>query len=242
MENDNNNGMNAIDYPNEPPALQVETAPLPKKKGRPKGSKQKPRKFKPDPSRPVIIEHEGKRVHTVPVPPDDATPQEIVKYLAAQDKVMWLMHASLTKYREMFRILKLQKQITPSAVTAMAAIGHTKRQVARSLRFSESTWNQRPDIVEAYEEGRAALESALLAKEVEMALCGSEKLLVHLGINLLGQSTTPTTAIQINNTGVGTTAMTIKEKMAEARKKAIAEFNDTKNVIDAEIVEPETGE
>lgn len=148
-----------------------------------------------------------------------------------------LLHQSLQKYREMFRVVKLKKEINENVITGMAAIGHNKAQIQRALGFNKDHWNK-PEIQEAFDEGRSALEGALLTKQVSTALDGSEKLLTHLGKHVLGQHDGPTVAVQVNNNGDGNTTVSIRDKMAEARKRTITQLNETTDVIDAEIVEP----
>jgi len=212
------------------------TQKVKRKPGRPKGSTVKKRESK-NIDRPLLVQSDGKRVMVPDALPPQPTQEELVRFVRQQDKVVLLLHSSLAKYREMFRAEKLMKAISTNAVTALAAVGHDKRQIARALGFSESTWRARADLVAAYDDGRSSLEGALLSKQVEMALDGNDKLIVWLGKVMLGQQDTPTTAIQINNTS-GSSAVSIKQKMSEAREKAITQFNDTKDVIDADLVEP----
>jgi hypothetical protein len=210
---------------------QQEQQPAKRKGGRPKGSKTK---AIPKPAR---LELDGKRVIVPHLPERDATTTQIVEYLHQQDKVIGLLHLSLQKYREMFRTVKIRKEISPNVVTSLAAVGHSMAQIQRAMGFGKDIWHQREDIRAAYEEGRSALESALLSKQVEMALDGNEKLIVWLGKVMLGQVDSPTVAVQVNNNGVGASVVSIKEKMAEARKKAVTQFNETVEVINADIVD-----
>lgn len=71
---------------------------------------------------------------------------------------------------------------TPTDIAA--AEGLTRAQVNAFLR-------SRPELKEAYERGRARCKIAIRQKQVQMALAGSERLLIHAGYHFADQEQQP---------------------------------------------------
>lgn len=79
---------------------------------------------------------------------------------------------------------------TAEQVFRMAQVGASDRDIAYilGLPFGELVQNYRNEL----DTGRAHLRARLNAKQTELALQGSERMLVWLGKQLLGQRDTPT--------------------------------------------------
>jgi hypothetical protein len=133
----------------------------------------------------------------------------------------------LTVHLKPFKGGKPRRKFDLALIEEYGRLGFSLRDLAAYLRTSEEVIHQRmkeippddPDLRDelpddygafrtAYETGRAKVSRALRTKQIQMALEGNERMLVHLGQHWLGQM--PTQLLDVNATVASEVVFTIK--------------------------------
>lgn len=214
---------------------QQNTDDKPVKAKKTRGVRKTPRRIK------QMVTKEGGRVNF----PDElssetATLKDLVLNQKQLEKCVLVLHESVSKYRDMFKALKLRNEVSLDAIYALATQGCDKKMVTQLLGIPYDIFQRRQDVEEAYNMGLAGLGHALLGKQVEVALKGDRTMMIWMGKQILGQKDTPTTQVNIQNNGVGVSS--IRSKVEEARQKALTAFKETVEAVDVQVTTTGQGE
>lgn len=124
--------------------------------------------------------------------------KEVIKHVNKQSRALSVLAINQENTHKFYADLRRKREINLVQVVVEARKGMSKTSIARLLGFEPCMYSQRKDLEEAFEIGRAELESEVLERQLELMRTTKGPILpIFLGKNYAGQKDTPDTQVNV---------------------------------------------